>query len=192
MGSDSRTRMLVSAAELLRERGLSRTSFREVIEHSGAPRGSIYHHFPGGKGQLMQDAVRFAGAVGEDVLTLDAGENDPVVFLRRFINQWASSLRESDFRAGCPIVAVVTDGFEDDGDLRTAASDVFDSWHGVVAAVLRRRGVTPAQARRTATMVVASVEGAVVLCRAHRSTTPLRDVGKELESYLTAVAGPQS
>src|SRR5262245_17893436 len=61
MGTDSRERMVRSAAYLFRERGYSGTGFRDVIAHSGAPRGSIYHHFPGGKVQLAEEAVKYAG-----------------------------------------------------------------------------------------------------------------------------------
>ena len=60
---DTRTRMIVSATELFREHGYSGTGFRDVVEHSGAPRGSIYHHFPGGKAELAEEAVRMASDV---------------------------------------------------------------------------------------------------------------------------------
>ena len=57
--------MIRSAALLFRENGYSGTGFRDVIAHSGAPRGSIYHHFPDGKEQLAADTVEWAGAVIE-------------------------------------------------------------------------------------------------------------------------------
>src|SRR5690242_6969839 len=120
MGADSRTRMLDSTTYLLSRRGLHGTSFRDVIAHSGAPRGSIYHHFPGGKAQLMADAVRrICQTSAEAPVVLD---EDPVVTLRRVVRRWVDGLRESDFAAGCPVVAIVADGFDDDLDLETAVS----------------------------------------------------------------------
>src|SRR5215212_8498635 len=98
----SRQRMVVSAALLLRENGVNGTSFGDVIEHSGAPRGSIYHHFPGGKAELVEEAVRYAGAyVGA---TIERSGGDPIAVLRDLTSFWRATLEGSDFRAGCPVV----------------------------------------------------------------------------------------
>lgn len=185
MGADSRTRMLESATYLLGRRGLHRTSFRDVIEHSGAPRGSIYHHFPRGKAQLMADAVRLIGKTGakEPVET----DGDPVGTLWRVIDRWIDHLTESHFTAGCPVIAIIADGFDDDAELTTAVSDFFAMTHLAVSYGLTQRGVAEDRATRAASLLVSSIEGAVMLCRAHRSLTTLRDVGVELEAYLRAL-----
>ncbi|MCW2985941.1 MAG: Transcriptional regulator, TetR, partial [Conexibacter sp.] len=108
--SDARDRMIASTTILIRERGVEATALSDVLEHSGAPRGSIYHHFPGGKGQLVEEATRVAGGAFTDALVgaLDAG--DPLVALRAFADAWLATLRESDFGAGCPIAAVAVEG----------------------------------------------------------------------------------
>src|SRR3954465_4410887 len=98
-----RERMIQSALILMGERGIEATSFSQVIEHSGAPRGSIYHHFPGGKAQLVEEAPRYAGhAVAE--LRRDAAEraDDPVAAVDAIGEFWRSVLYSSDFAAGCP------------------------------------------------------------------------------------------
>jgi AcrR family transcriptional regulator len=184
MASQSRERMIQSAALLLRERGLAGTSFREVVEHSGAPRGSIYHHFPQGKNQLVEEAIDAAGAFAERLLTRAGDGADPVAMLRAFVDLWAQTLTGSDYRAGCPVLAVATEAAPDEPQLRAAAAGAFGRWHAALAADLRAAGVTPARARRLATTVIAGVEGAVVLCRAQQSSRPLRDVGAELELLL--------
>ena len=117
MAADSRTRMVQSAALLLRERGLSGTSFRDVIEHSGAPRGSIYHHFPEGKRQLVREAVEMSGGwVGDAIASLEE-TGDPVATLQAFLGVWAEILRASDFRAGCPVVAVSVEANDDEPEV---------------------------------------------------------------------------
>src|SRR3954451_5400521 len=89
----SRQKMVVSAALLLREKGVSGTSFGDVIEHSGAPRGSIYHHFPGGKAQLVEAAVRYAGDyVGASI---ERSGGDPVVALHALTTFWRATLEDS-------------------------------------------------------------------------------------------------
>lgn len=188
MSTDSRTRMVQSAAQLLRERGLSGTSFRDVIEHSGAPRGSIYHHFPEGKRQLVREAVEMSGTwVGDAIASMEQ-TGDPVVALYAFIGVWKEILRASDYRAGCPVVAVSVEANDEEPEVTEAANQAFRRWTRELAAGLLRAGVEDERAGRLATMVVAAIEGAVVLCRAERSTRPLDDVGAELETLLrTAV-----
>ena len=56
-----RERMVRSAALLIRERGAHPTAIADVLEHSGAPRGSAYHYFPGGRTQLLCEAIDYAG-----------------------------------------------------------------------------------------------------------------------------------
>ena len=105
-----RERMVVTAALLLREHGVEGTSFSQVIAESGAPRGSIYHYFPGGKAQLIEEATRFAGeyiAQGM-VATLESG--DPMDFLELSRTFWTDLLGRSEFREGCPVVASTLDG----------------------------------------------------------------------------------
>ena len=181
---DSRRQMIASAVVLLREQGLTATSFTDVLEHSGAPRGSIYHHFPQGKDQLVEEAVRTAGDVVAGVLGRAARTDDPLVALRTFIAAWRDGLEASRFRAGCPVVAVAVEAHAGRPALTEAAAAAFAAWHDALLELLRRSGIPPARARRLAHMTVASVEGAVVLCRAHRDTQPLDDVEKELVALL--------
>ncbi len=182
----ARERMIQSAGTLLRERGLAGTSFREVLAHSGAPRGSIYHHFPEGKNQLVEEAVRAAGEAGGQMIAAGSATGDPVATLRTFIRLWGLGLEASDYEAGCPLVAVTTAASTDEPGLRAAAAGAFGTWHDALAAGLRDAGLSRARARRLATTILAAVEGAVILCRAEHSGRPLKDVGAELELLLRA------
>jgi AcrR family transcriptional regulator len=183
--SDSRNRMIQSAALLFREQGYSGTGFRDVIEHSGAPRGSIYHHFPGGKEQLAADTVAWAAAVIERQIERAAQNGNPLVALDMFVDAWREVLEDSNFRAGCPIVAVAAEA--DAGSTATAAAaDAFGRWQELIAHALLGAGVGRTDARRLATLVIAAIEGAILLCRARRDIRPLRDVHRALEATLRA------
>jgi AcrR family transcriptional regulator len=186
--SDSRNRMIQSAALLFREHGYSGTGFRDVIEHSGAPRGSIYHHFPGGKEQLAAETVAWAAAVIERRIDRAARSGDPIVALGIFVDMWREVLEDSNFRAGCPIVAVAAEA--DTGSTATAAAAAaFARWQDLIARTLLHAGVGRTDARRLATLVVAGIEGAILLCRARRDIRPLRDVHRALEATLrTAIS----
>lgn len=185
INNDSRQRMIQSAALLFREQGYSGTGFRDVIEHSGAPRGSIYHHFPGGKAQLAEETMAWAGAVVARRIERAVAGGDPLAVVKLFVDFWRDTLQDTDFRAGCPVVAVA---IEADAGSRPldAVSAAFATWQDLVAESLRIAGVGKADSRRLATLTIAAIEGAIVLCRAHRDLRPLNDVRHTLESTLKA------
>jgi AcrR family transcriptional regulator len=186
--SDSRNKMIQSAALLFREHGYSGTGFRDVIEHSGAPRGSIYHHFPGGKEQLAAETVEWAAGVIERRLARAAENGDPIVALGNFVDAWREVLEDSNFRAGCPIVAVAAEA-DAGATAMTAAAAAFTRWQDLVAHALLGAGVSRTDSRRLATLVVAGIEGAILLCRARQDIRPLRDVHRALEATLrTAIS----
>ena len=185
---DSRTRMIISAAELFREQGYSATGFRDVVEHSGAPRGSIYHHFPGGKAQLAQEVVQLASDVTVRRIERAAADGDPQAMLDAFADGWKRQLERSDFRAGCPVVAVAIEA-DATPEVAAAAATAFARWEALFAQTLRGAGVPRARAGRIATLTVSAVEGAVIQSRAARDATPLDDVVRELGALIAAVRG---
>jgi AcrR family transcriptional regulator len=182
--------MIVSAALLLREKGLTGTSFGDVIEHSGAPRGSIYHHFPEGKAQLVGEAVQYAGDYIADSIERAPAGADPVDAVREFTAAWRTTLEASDFRAGCPVVAVAVEAHHDEPALAGAAAEAFARWQTAFQARLAASGIPRTRARRLAATTVAAIEGAVVICRAQHDIQPLMDVSAELEEMLRGALSP--
>jgi AcrR family transcriptional regulator len=183
-GTDVRERMARSAAELFGERGFSGTGLREVIAHSSTPRGSIYHHFSGGKAELAREAVRHAAAaVAEPVFA--AGRGDPIATLHAWVGLWRDALERSDFRAGSAVLAVAAEPDEQTG-ARAAAAEAFDAWTDAFAATLHGAGVRRKKAARLATLTVTAIEGAVVVSRARGDTVALDRVGRELEAAIEA------
>ncbi len=180
-----RQRMIESAAVLMRERGVQATSFSDVLAHSGAPRGSIYHHFPGGKSQLIEEATRYAGEFTAAGLAGALAQSDPVAAIQGFMAMWQRILTRSDFGAGCPVVAATLDGASP-AAARDAAREAFAHWEALIADALGPNGVPRERAESLASLVIAAIEGAVVLARAERSTAPLQRVADELERLLIA------
>ncbi|WP_449352782.1 TetR/AcrR family transcriptional regulator [Streptomyces shaanxiensis] len=182
-----RERIVVGAADMISRRGLNATSIREMAKHARAPLGSTYHYFPEGKQQLATEAVRYTGEWVARVLRreLRAG---PVQGLRAFLALWRKIVVDSDFRAGCPVLAVSIEepATEEVPAPVRAAAEVFDSWEGLLADSLREHGVGPEQAAQLATLVVAAVEGTVAMCRAKRSTQPLDHTADQLQALILA------
>jgi AcrR family transcriptional regulator len=175
--------MIASAALLIRERGVEATSFNDVLAHSGAPRGSIYHHFPGGKAQLVEEAMRHAGRYTDRGLRAAIETGDLATALGLFVASWRHTLESTDFAAGCPVVAVAVAG-DQPAATRDAAAAAFAGWEALLAEGLEEGGVAPERARAQATLIVASIEGAVILARAQRSVAPLERVGDELQALV--------
>ena len=172
-----------SAALLFRRHGIDGTSFSDVIAHSGAPRGSIYHHFPAGKAQLAAETTQWAGQFILASTVAALAENDPVGAIEASSRWWTKLLRSSDYEAGCVIAAATVEGVREPA-VRAAAAQAFTDWEKVLAQALRQRGVATPRARSVATLVVAAIEGAVILARAQRSTEPLLRVTRELQAIV--------
>ncbi|CRZ16956.1 TetR/AcrR family transcriptional regulator [Mycolicibacterium neworleansense] len=176
----TRARMLRSAVEVLRERGASGVTIDEVLARSGAPRGSVYHHFPGGRRQILIDALQFAadtigGVIGTE--TSDSAWD----LVHRFIEFWDRVLTGSDFTAGCPVVAVAIAAPDEEPDLAEAAAAIFDRWRTSLTAAFTADGFDDSDASSLAVMCIAALEGAVVLCRSSKTAEPLHDVARQLE-----------
>ena len=175
--------MVESAAKLIGSRGLSATSFSDVLEASGAPRGSIYHHFPEGKKQLAEDAMRYTA---ERMLAYQraADGGTPAEILNRFVAAWRGLVAASNGAAGCAIAGVTLDTTSDDTELIDVARETFRAWIALLSEQFTTAGIPAARARAIATATLASMEGSLVLCRAEGNTKMLDAVAKELARLL--------
>jgi AcrR family transcriptional regulator len=182
--SDARRKMIESAVTLLAVRGLQRTSFSDVLERSGAPRGSIYHHFPEGKDQLVDAAMELAGDRALNVLDAVDGA-PPVEVTRYFLDLWRQVLVRSNLRAGCAVLAVTV--ATDSPELLDHAASIFRAWRGRLAELYVNGGMDRPAAARLAVTVVAASEGAVVVSRAEQGLEPFELVVEQLVE-LTPVA----
>ena len=180
---DSRKRMVVAAADMLARHGLNAASIRELAKRADAPLGSTYHHFPGGKDQVLVEAITLAGARVDAGLDqhLGAGARDG---LGAFLASWRNVLLRSRFRIGCPVMAAAIDEplNEDSDSPREAAAAVFDGWRRRLTRAFMSDGLGKDPSTDLATLVIASLEGAVVLCRAERSIEPFDRIARQVEA----------
>jgi AcrR family transcriptional regulator len=175
--------MIVSTAVLVRERGARATSLDAILAHSGAPRGSVYHHFPGGREQLLREATDYAGDYVARKLERERGD-DPLGALDALFDEYRKNLLATDFRAGCPVVAVAIESSEEAPDLRDCTVAAFDRWHREIASSIERSGVSPGRADELGTHAIAAFEGAIILSRAYRDLEPLERVRRELRRLV--------
>lgn len=172
--TDTRNRMIAGATALMRQRGFSATSFKDVWELSGTPRGSVYHHFPHGKEELGR-------AVIDDALgtllrwTAEAQEeNDSAAsFVRGLAGKLAQFLTDSGYEQGCPIASIAIEAPTEFPGLRPSASDAFRRWTDRIAAALVGFGVQQRGAHDTAVATAAALEGAILVSKADGTTAAL-------------------
>jgi TetR/AcrR family transcriptional regulator, lmrAB and yxaGH operons repressor len=187
MAPGVRARMVASAVDLLARKGLQATSFSEVLEKSGAPRGSVYHHFPDGKDELVGAALDLAGARAIEWLDRKAGAPADEV-AAWFLHVWREVLIRSNFEAGCAVLAVTVAA--DSPELLQQAADVFRTWRRRLAELLEQGGLPQADAARMAATLIASTEGAVALSRAEQSLEPLDLVAEQLLDQVRRLQTP--
>ncbi len=172
-----RERMISGAVRLLAEHGPAGASFGDVLEATGAPRGSTYHHFPGGKRELYVAALDLASDRARDALEEVRGQ-PAVAVVSRFFAMWRTLLTATDLRAGCAVLAVAVGG-DDDAAVEHAGA-VFTAWRQHLESLLRDGGLTAKRATALAALTISSAEGAVALARAERSLEPFDLVARQV------------
>jgi TetR/AcrR family transcriptional regulator, lmrAB and yxaGH operons repressor len=169
--------MVIEAWKLIAERGVQGMSTREVLARSGAPRGSVYHYFPRGRVQLIEEAIdRAQQWMGDQINSIKAGT--PAAVVDGYVEIWRQVLETTGFQLGCAIAGLVTGAQNPDFLDRGLAA--FTAAADALAGRLREVGVADSEAIGQATMLVAAVEGAVLLCRAQRDNKPLQLVAEQL------------
>jgi AcrR family transcriptional regulator len=178
---DTRTRIRETASALFRRDGYAATGLKRIATESGAPFGSIYHFFPGGKEQLAEDAVRTAGGeYGRTVLAVLASVPDPLESLDNAFRAAAANLAATDYADACPIATLAMEVASSNETLRVATAEVFDDWVTGGTEWFARWTADRDTARWLCQSMVMLLEGAFVLSRAARDPEPLHAAGRAM------------
>jgi len=178
MAAGTRERIRDTTGELFRRQGYTGTGVKQIVEAAGAPFGSLYHHFPGGKEQLGEEVIRWSGGLyGQLFATIAAEASEPVAAVRAFFAGAAETLVETGFADACPIATVALEVASTNERMRLATADVFGAWVEGGATYFAAFGIAPRRARELALAMISALEGAFVLARAARSTEPLDAAG---------------
>lgn len=182
--------MILAALDLLRGSGLAGAGINPIVEASGAPKGSVYHFFPAGKHQLVTAALKEAErVVGEGFRTI-VGRSAPLSEkVRALFSATATRIDASGFAKGCPVAAVTLDIDDGSEELRAVCRGVFATWCEIIAAGLDE--VPTAQRREAAQLVLAALEGALILARATATKDPLLQTGDLLARTLALAVARQ-
>ncbi|WP_024794110.1 TetR/AcrR family transcriptional regulator [Tomitella biformata] len=188
MTAGPRERLVMSAIELVRRKGVAGTGLTELLEHSGAARRSIYQHFPHGKAELIEVSTRTAGEFMTARLAALVDGRPTADAMRAFVEQWKGVIAGSGYESGCPVVGAALGRSEAPGAADEAGTAIAD-WERVLTASLRRDGADDAIAESLATLAISSIEGAVMLSLAGQSTDPLDRVSGHLVELIERHTG---
>jgi len=179
--ADPKEKTLSAAVKLFSQRGYHGTGLQDILEAGGAPRGSLYFHFPKGKEQIGEAAV-LLGTAGVREFITDAAQTSGSVqaFLVKLARGMAANLERSGYREGCPVATTALETAAQSDVLGRAARTAFQTWEQEIKRALISFGMKANQADRTATAVLSQLEGALLLARTYRSLEPMRRAEKAL------------
>ncbi|MFD4529676.1 TetR/AcrR family transcriptional regulator [Streptomyces sp. NPDC058470] len=184
-GEETRSRLIAATRTLIEAQGYFGTGLNQVLTESGAPRGSLYFHFPSGKDQLVTAALTESGQeVGDLIESLSVGRLSAVGIVRQLIEVFADRMERSDYGMGCPLATVALEVARGNEELRLVCAEAYERWQGALADRLVDEGLTRSAAQAAAGAVLAQVEGALLLARVHHSRVHLDQAARAAELLL--------
>lgn len=177
----TRDQIIETTCDLLELQGYHATGLNQIIKESGTPKGSLYYHFPGGKEELAVEAVNHVGRIVLQRIRENLAQvDDSAESISTFIRNIALNVERSGFRAGGPITTIAMETASTSPTLRQECQRIYDEWQAAFADKLRIGGIEEQRSRRMAALIVAAIEGGVILCRTSQSQTPLQQVSEEI------------
>lgn len=183
----TRDRLVAAMLDALRRRGYHGVGLNELLASAGAPKGVLYHHFPGGKGELAVAAVRVAIDAMLGSLDRQLGKHaDPADALVAWMEGAQKQLLASEFERGCPLATIALESAREDATLRSALADGFAAIRARLAVALEQHGVAATAARQVAMLIVSAYEGALLQARVAGRLDAMRDTSAALVALIHA------
>jgi AcrR family transcriptional regulator len=181
MARSTREAILTAAGELMRHKGYGAVGMKDIVQASGAPIGSLYHHFRGGKVQIAREALINAGHAYALLIPSIVDEyRDLGDAVDALFTQAAEDMASTGFANMCPVASVASEVADTVEELRETSASVFRDWVDGGSAYFSARGLDTPQAREVILALIGALEGAFVLARTLRSTEPLLAAGRAL------------
>lgn len=185
----TRDQIIQTTCDLIELQGYHATGLNQILKESGSPKGSLYYHFPGGKEELAAESVRHVGEVVLNRIRENLEQiEDPAEAIQRFILNVAHHVELSGFRAGGPITTIALETASTSVRLREECQRIYSGWQTAFADKLVQGGMSRERAHSISILIIASIEGGVILCRTEQSRNPLEKVAEEITMLIRSVA----
>lgn len=189
----TRDRLIAAMTDALRRRGLHGIGLTELLQAAGAPKGVLYHHFPGGKTELAIAAIdrvveRMTGGLDQLLATTP----DPLAAMRQWIRGATERLQRTGFESGCPLATVALESTPEDKALREALARAFARLRECITQALQRTGMPGERAVGVAALIVAAYEGGLLQARVAHSIEPVQRITDTLLALLPPSPTPEN
>ncbi len=185
--TSARDQIVETTCALIEVQGYHATGLSQIISESGSPKGSLYHYFPGGKEALVTEALQRAGDVIEARIRAGLTDSDdPAQAVRGFLYGLAYHVAASDFQRGGPITTVALETASTSERLRETCLAIYERWRGAFREKLVSSGIERQRAERLSMLILASIEGGIILSRTRRDSQLIREIGDELASLISS------
>ncbi|MGW5106996.1 TetR/AcrR family transcriptional regulator [Nocardia sp. NPDC004123] len=192
LSTTTRDRLVTAVAELMRVQGYSAITVKQITSASGAPMGSLYHHFPAGKSAIAAEALRVSGAAYIQLLPLLMDVHDDLrVAVPAAFTAAAETIEQAGWMNMCPVGTVAGEVADSEPGIRDVAAEVMNSWIDDGTSYFIRRGLEAADARELMIAILGALEGAFILSRTLRSTEPLLSAGKTMGARVSEIVKRQ-
>ena len=186
MTMNTHDQILLTTCALLEKQGYHGTGLSEIVRESGAPKGSLYYHFPAGKEQITAEAIARAGELTAERIRAGLAEvADPAQALHDFILKIADGVEASGFAAGSPLTAVAMETALGSERINEACRNAYDLIIAAFRDHLLTGGINEDQATELAIFITAAIEGGIILSRTDHDGAPLRMVARQLFNHLS-------
>lgn len=183
--STKRDEIIAATCRLMEMQGYHATGLNQILEESGAPKGSLYYYFPDGKEALAIEAVEHTSQlIAANLRAGMAAHDDPAAAIVAFLQVLSHHVQTSGFQAGGPITAIALEAASTNERLNAACRDAYLSWQAIIEEKLATGVYSALRAKRLASLVIAVIEGAIILSRSQRNVAPLLDAATEIELLL--------
>ena len=185
--SGTRSQIIETTSQLLERQGYHATGLNQIVQESGAPKGSLYYYFPEGKEELTAEAIDRSAREFKNIIETElARYDDPAESLHQFMVALAEHVEASDCQGGAPVATVALETAGRSDRLTKACRAAYDGHRSAFAARLVAAGLTEARAVQLATLIVAAIEGGIILSRTQRTADPLREMAGDLRDLVEA------
>jgi len=183
--ADAKMKILAAACRSLEKKGFHATSMNDIVKESGAPKGSLYYYFPGGKDEIAAEAILASGEeTAERIRANLKGGNDFPTALGKFTALIAEQMETSGFSAGSPLSVVAAETSTQPGKVHDACQKAYRSIIGAVQEALEHTGMKASAAAELANFIISTIEGGILLGRCFHSQDPLLSAGGFLQNTL--------
>jgi len=162
----TRDRLIAAMLNALRRTGFHGVGLSELLSEAGAPKGVMYHHFPGGKSELAIAAIDLVvGQITGGLAKLMQRHADPADALQAWMASAQKLLASSGYQQGCPLASIASESTPEDIAIREALAKGFAHIREQLGMALENAGVAPTRSANLAALMVSAYEGALIQAR---------------------------